>query len=227
MNLPQLLELPQPLSDEHQSMLHKLFVENMAEIGRLLIKLGSNVRTKPLMGGVFGHGRFLLSSHAYVSNGLDKVDYLVLEARTWLVLGTGRTQPEALDQARKALSYVSPLFLAQFLEQLVLKRAEQKAQEEAEAKEARDRWFAERQSTVVPIAKQIPKRRRQIFEKSDGKCHYCSTALTLDGRWHIEHKMPKALFGTNERSNLVASCAPCNFKKRDKTDTEFIEQRAI
>lgn len=40
------------------------------------------------------------------------------------------------------------------------------------------------------------------------------------------YKMPRALMGTNDPSNLVASCAPCNHKKRDKTDQEFIAQRA-
>lgn len=77
---------------------------------------------------------------------------------------------------------------------------------------------------VAPV-KSIPKRRRQVFEKSEGKCHYCATPLTLDGRWHIEHKMPRALLGGSEQENLVASCTTCNWKKKDKTDLEFIAQR--
>lgn len=72
--------------------------------------------------------------------------------------------------------------------------------------------------------KSIPRRRKQIFEASEGKCHYCATVLTLDGKWHIEHKMPKALGGSNERTNLVASCVPCNLAKRDTTDVEFKEK---
>lgn len=71
----------------------------------------------------------------------------------------------------------------------------------------------------------IPKRRREIFDKSQGKCHYCATPLTLDGKWHIEHMQPKALLGPNDKSNLVASCVPCNMKKRDMTAEEFIAQR--
>jgi 5-methylcytosine-specific restriction endonuclease McrA len=70
----------------------------------------------------------------------------------------------------------------------------------------------------------VPRRRQRIFDASQGKCHYCGTALTLDGKWHIEHKMPKALMGTDEPTNLVASCVPCNTKKRDRTDIEFKQQ---
>mgnify|MGYP002131024543 CR=1 FL=1 len=39
------------------------------------------------------------------------------------------------------------------------------------------------------------------------------------------HKMPRALLGGNERSNLVASCVSCNMQKKDKTDAEFIAQK--
>jgi 5-methylcytosine-specific restriction endonuclease McrA len=69
--------------------------------------------------------------------------------------------------------------------------------------------------------KSISRRRQRIFDESGGRCHYCSTPLTLDGKWHIEHKMPRALGGDDEPGNLVAACVPCNFKKRDTTDLEF------
>jgi 5-methylcytosine-specific restriction endonuclease McrA len=68
----------------------------------------------------------------------------------------------------------------------------------------------------------IPKRRQAIFEKSDGRCHYCSTVLTLDGKWHVEHMMPRALNGSDEIGNLVAACVTCNLAKRDRTALEFV-----
>lgn len=71
--------------------------------------------------------------------------------------------------------------------------------------------------------KQIPKRRKKIFDLAGGKCHYCGCEIELTGKWHIDHKIPKALMGTDEDNNLVASCVPCNLKKRDRTDTEFNE----
>lgn len=68
----------------------------------------------------------------------------------------------------------------------------------------------------------VPKRRKQIFNKSRGQCHYCGVKLDIFGEWHIEHMMPRALMGSNKPTNLVASCIPCNLSKRDKTADEFI-----
>lgn len=65
------------------------------------------------------------------------------------------------------------------------------------------------------------KRRREIFAAGNGRCHYCGRQLVLLGNWHVDHKMPKALGGTNDPLNLVAACAPCNRTKHDKTDVEF------
>lgn len=73
---------------------------------------------------------------------------------------------------------------------------------------------------LQPI-KKVGRRRRQIFEASEGKCHYCACELELEGKWHVEHKMPRALGGGDEPTNLVAACIPCNMKKRDSTDVEF------
>lgn len=75
--------------------------------------------------------------------------------------------------------------------------------------------------------KKIPRRRRNIFDASSGKCHYCNVALEIAGKWHVDHKMPKALMGGDEPENLVASCIKCNLAKRDRTDKEFIAERAM
>jgi hypothetical protein len=47
---------------------------------------------------------------------------------------------------------------------------------------------------VQPL-KPVSRRRRDIFEKASGKCHYCGTVLSLHGQWHVEHMMPRALGG--------------------------------
>jgi 5-methylcytosine-specific restriction endonuclease McrA len=73
--------------------------------------------------------------------------------------------------------------------------------------------------------KAVPRRRREVFEKSGGKCFYCGTALRLDGKWHIEHQMPRALMGPDELLNLVAACVPCNLSKGDSTALEFLATR--
>lgn len=81
------------------------------------------------------------------------------------------------------------------------------------------------QKQKAAVVRSMPKRRREVFEASGGKCHYCGCELDPSGKWHIEHKMPKALMGSNEKSNLVAACVPCNLSKSDKTDVEFIAMR--
>jgi 5-methylcytosine-specific restriction endonuclease McrA len=99
----------------------------------------------------------------------------------------------------------------------------------AKAKQERLEWQTEQEATrAIAKAKsgpakpkKISKRAKAVFDASNGKCHYCGIALTLDGKWHIEHKMPRALFGGSEQSNLAASCVKCNHRKRDKTDIEF------
>ena len=73
--------------------------------------------------------------------------------------------------------------------------------------------------------RKIPRRRQQVFDAAGGKCHYCGKVLDLTGKWHVDHKMPKALMGGDEQANLAASCVPCNLAKRDKTDKEFINAR--
>ena len=99
--------------------------------------------------------------------------------------------------------------------------ADREAARQAELAETR----VKRSADAAARPKSVPKRRREIFEKSGGKCHYCGVALALDGAWHIEHMQPKALLGSNQKSNLVASCVPCNSKKRDMTAEEFIAKR--
>jgi len=224
MTLDEILALPQPLSDEHRKMVHEHLLESMTKLGAAYLSVQGQVRKKPLIGGAFGSGKYVLCSHNRISSGLDRPVYFVLEERTWLAIGHGDTVEKALEYARALLSAVDPSMYARFVSALVFRRAQEAEEQEKFREEERAAWLAQRKTT--PVAKSIPKRRREIFEASDGKCHYCRTALTLDGKWHIEHKMPKALMGGNEPSNLVASCAPCNHKKRDKTDQEFIAQVA-
>lgn len=201
-------------------------LEEMAERSTAFLKYRQRFRCKPLIGGQFGAGRYCIASMSTVWNGLDRVQYYVLEESAWLLIGFGDSVPEAMSVARRILRTVDSGAMQHFLAALAARRRrEVDAMEERERSERADMVAAKR-AVVTSIDKNIPKRRRRIFDESGGKCHYCETPLTLDGRWHIEHKMPRALLGTNEPSNLVAACAPCNHKKRDRTDQEFIAQRA-
>ena len=62
-------------------------------------------------------------------------------------------------------------------------------------------------------------RKSQIFQRDFYRCGYCIKKfkpkfLTLD------HVMPKSRGGSNDPSNLVTACFPCNQKKADKTPEE-------
>lgn len=139
-----------------------------------------------------------------------RIDYLVFEKPTGAVLTYAHaTRGEALAEARLTIAMLDGS-LAEVLAQF-----RRSATAASETTELIGRLRAHK-------PRKVGKRARAVFESSDGKCHYCATVLTLDGRWHIEHKLPRALFGTSEQSNLVAACAPCNHAKRDKTDIEFI-----
>lgn len=171
-----------------------------------------SLRYKPITGGIFGSsGEYVMATMACVERGLHPVRFMVLHPRSGGVLSVDGDKSEALAQARRVLKAAATLT------------------------SANDSSFVQgslwgEQEMPVPAAglkpKNVPRRRREVFDKSDGKCFYCGKALTLDGRWHIEHQMPRALLGPDELPNLVAACPPCNHAKRDRTALEFIASSA-
>jgi 5-methylcytosine-specific restriction endonuclease McrA len=60
--------------------------------------------------------------------------------------------------------------------------------------------------------------RQEIIERDGNKCVYCGAT---DTDFHIDHVFPKARGGTNEKSNLVCSCAKCNMSKGCRTPEEW------
>lgn len=167
-----------------------------------------SLRYKPITGGIFGaSGEYVMATMACVERGLHSVRYMVLHPPTGGVLSVDVDKSEALSQARKVLRTAAKLTAANdsSFSQISL-------------------WTEQELPTPAAgiKAKAIPRRRREVFEKSGGRCFYCGKALALDGRWHIEHQMPRALMGPDELPNLVASCPPCNLAKRDKTAIEYV-----
>lgn len=55
--------------------------------------------------------------------------------------------------------------------------------------------------------------RQAIRNKYRGRCSYCGD--TLPDRWHVDHRWPKALDGSNDMDNLMPSCRSCNSLKSD------------
>lgn len=175
----------------------------------------SRLRSKPLLGGPFGtQGRFALASVPCMDRGLHSVTFAVTEPEAGRVLSVAPVKTEAIAAARSLI----------------------KATAELSAPPAEQGWSqgglwddlpAEEEVQQPPrYPKPVSRRRRGIFDLSNGRCHYCRTTLTLDGTWHVEHMLPSALGGTDDPSNLVAACAPCNLRKRDRTAIEFIALQA-
>ena len=168
-----------------------------------------SLRHRPIFGGVFGKGRYALASLPCVAKGLHAVRYMVIDPGAGAVLSVAEDKLEALASARKVLKAADALA----------------AREEVPLGEQVLLWPDENLPSIHAagaLPKAVPRRRREVFDKSAGRCHYCSAALTLDGKWHVEHMLPRALDGGDGLVNLVAACVPCNLAKRDTSAIEFI-----
>lgn len=171
----------------------------------------SNLLTRPILGGIFGSGRYALATVPCVVRGLHAVRFMVIEPGTGAVVSLAESQVTALERARQTI------------------RAAQRA-ELADARRSSndprqvELWPLELQAVrpVLERARPVSRRRREVYSKSMGRCHYCEAPLMLDGLWHVEHMLPRALGGADQIGNLVASCAPCNLAKRDRTAIEFV-----
>ena len=157
---------------------------------------------RPIYGGVFGRGLYALATLPTIANGLHAVRFMVIDPRVGTVLSVSDAKLEAIAMARRLLYLTTSAANDAKWQQTAL-------------------WP---ELPIEPVAKVRPisRRRRQVFERSGGRCHYCRFALTLDGRWHVEHMVPRALGGDDAAGNLVAACAPCNLAKRDRTALEFV-----
>lgn len=168
------------------------------------------IRYRPIFGGVFGKsGEYVLSTMACTERGLHSVRFMVLHPKSGGVLAVANDKTEALAQARR-----------------VLKAAAQLTSANDESFTQGTLWAEHEMPEPVPGAalspKAVPRRRREVFDRSGGKCFYCGKVLTLDGKWHVEHQLPRALMGPDELPTLVAACVPCNLAKGDRTALEFI-----
>lgn len=161
---------------------------------------------RPIFGGVFGSGRYALASMPCVSRGLYSTRYMVVEPQAGAVLSVAEDKVEALAGARRVLKAATEL---------------QNPEGNAPPHQA-ELWPVLPAPLPPPAPAYVSRRRREIFEKCQGRCHYCHTPLQLDGSFQIEHMMPRALGGSDDAMNLVAACVPCNLRKSDRTAIEFV-----
>ena len=174
----------------------------------------SALRHRPIFGGVFGQGRYSLATLPCIAHGLHAVKFMVIEPSAGNVLSMALDKREALGAARKLLRAAHAITGAGAVWGEAANQPTLWAEEELPLPD----------SSNEP-AKRVSRRRREVFERSGGRCHYCDCALTLDGAWHVEHQLPRALGGSDDIMNLVAACAPCNLAKSDRTALEFVLQQ--
>lgn len=62
----------------------------------------------------------------------------------------------------------------------------------------------------VPIPADV---RGLVSTKTKGRCFYCGKSLISCGGWQLDHIWPVRFGGTDDITNLVPSCVPCNKSK--------------
>ena len=67
---------------------------------------------------------------------------------------------------------------------------------------------------------------REQFQSQEGKCYYCQCKLQhARDSWHADHVVPLSRGGSNDISNIVITCPPCNRAKHDKLPHEWINSQ--
>src|SRR6202790_4663186 len=77
------------------------------------------------------------------------------------------------------------------------------------------RPFVIRLTTYVRVPRDAHRRkitRRAVFARDDWTCQYCGARSNLT----VDHVIPRSKGGASSWENIVASCAPCNRRKRDR-----------
>lgn len=57
----------------------------------------------------------------------------------------------------------------------------------------------------------------KVFATKGSHCHYCGRDAS-----QVDHVIPRSRGGTDDLSNLVPACAPCNLSKGPKTPEEWL-----
>jgi 5-methylcytosine-specific restriction endonuclease McrA len=66
---------------------------------------------------------------------------------------------------------------------------------------------------------------KALMESQSGKCVYCLCDIRLS--FQVDHIVPVALGGANDKVNLQLLCKPCNLDKRDKDPVEYLKTRSL
>ena len=85
-----------------------------------------------------------------------------------------------------------------------------------------DAWACVERDLSDPAGARMKRIRNRLVLKQAGLCAYCEKPLVTVT---LDHVKPRSKGGSDDESNLVAACAPCNHAKGDLDVEEFIVLR--
>ena len=62
-----------------------------------------------------------------------------------------------------------------------------------------------------------------VLQRDGHRCVYCGATVVDGVRLEVDHVIPRALGGTDDRDNLVTACRPCNAGKSDHVVDQVCE----
>lgn len=68
---------------------------------------------------------------------------------------------------------------------------------------------------------------RNLFDLQKGKCAHSWCRSSLAKGYHIDHVIPLARGGANDRRNIQLLCAPCNHRKNAKHPVDFAQENGL
>lgn len=90
---------------------------------------------------------------------------------------------------------------------------------------ARVSWHNRRSHKKNATGKHTTEELYQQLQNQKNKCYYCHKELSKERKgWTADHVIPLSRGGSNDISNIVIACPPCNFKKHTSLPHEWISQ---
>lgn len=65
----------------------------------------------------------------------------------------------------------------------------------------------------------------EILRRQKYKCAECGASVKKRANRHVDHVMPLALGGSNDKSNLQVLCPPCNLSKSSRHPLDFARSK--
>lgn len=119
-----------------------------------------------------------------------------------------------------------------------LQKAAWSAKNKERLSKLRSAWYAKNKDRLQPGRKAAKARRRAagrvdrrtvdaLILAQRGKCACCKKPAGHGHPYHLDHIVPVARGGTNERGNLQILCPSCNLSKNAKDPIDFMQSRGF